>query len=153
MLNTKVITIALLVAVAALLIGLLLVRSTHKHAAAGPSLVVEVTQSNFEQEVVHSTEPVLVEFYAPWCSHCQDQAPLVDQASRDYAGKVKFVKINIDENPAIARANGVNAIPTLVFLNPQTKVMVRNEGYLDSDGLSQFIDDSLAQTARPSTKP
>jgi len=76
--------------------------------------VVEFTDSNFETEVLKSREPVLVDFWAPWCGPCRMIAPLVEEMAGKYAGTVKIGKVNIDENPNAAARYGVMSIPTLL---------------------------------------
>jgi thioredoxin 1 len=75
---------------------------------------VELTDDNFESEVLQSTHPVLVDFWAPWCGPCRQIAPLIDQLAEHYAGKVKVGKINIDDNPQVTNQYGIQSIPTLM---------------------------------------
>ena len=80
--------------------------------------VVTITKANFEQEVLNSDVPVLVDFWAPWCGPCRMMAPIVDEIAEEKAGQVKVGKIDIDENPDLAMQFGVMSIPTLaVFKN------------------------------------
>jgi thioredoxin 1 len=74
----------------------------------------EVTDANFETEVIKSETPVLVDFWAPWCGPCRMVAPIVDELSQEYDGKVKFVKLNTDDNVKTASAFGIRSIPTLL---------------------------------------
>ena len=74
----------------------------------------DVTDSNFEQEVLKADKPVLVDFWAPWCGHCRMVAPVVEELADDYAGKVEFVKLNTDDNPDTAVKYGIRSIPTLL---------------------------------------
>jgi len=74
----------------------------------------EVTDTSFESEVLKSQTPVLVDFWAPWCGPCRMVAPVVEELSHEYEGKVKFVKLNTDENVATASRYGIRSIPTLL---------------------------------------
>ncbi|PPJ45147.1 thioredoxin [Rhizobium sp. KAs_5_22] len=76
---------------------------------------VKVDNSNFQAEVLDSAEPVVVDFWAEWCGPCKMIAPSLEEISNEMAGKVKVVKINIDENPEIAAKFGVRSIPTLAM--------------------------------------
>lgn len=75
----------------------------------------EVTDSTFEAEVLKSDLPVLVDFWAPWCGPCRMLAVTIDQVSEEYAGKVKVLKLNTDENPESAVKFRINSIPNLIF--------------------------------------
>ncbi|MGC8868122.1 MAG: thioredoxin [Sulfurihydrogenibium sp.] len=80
--------------------------------------VIAVNESNFEQEVLNSDVPVLVDFWAPWCGPCRLIAPIVEEIAEEMAGKAKVVKVNTDENPNLAMRYGIRAIPTImVFKN------------------------------------
>lgn len=84
------------------------------------SNVVTFTDSNFEAEVLKSSEPVLVDFWAVWCGPCRAIAPMVEELANDYQGKARIGKLNVDENQAIAGKYGIRSIPTLlVFKNGQ----------------------------------
>src|SRR5947208_12612145 len=74
----------------------------------------EVTDQNFESEVINAETPVLVDFWAPWCGPCRMVAPIVEELAGEYDGRVKFVKLNTDENPQIASKYGIRSIPTLL---------------------------------------
>ena len=76
---------------------------------------VKVDNSNFQAEVLDAAEPVVVDFWAEWCGPCKMIAPSLEEISNEMAGKVKVVKINIDENPEIAAKFGVRSIPTLAM--------------------------------------
>lgn len=74
-----------------------------------------VTDSTFEQEVLKSEEPVLVDFHAQWCGPCKAMAPALDQVATELAGKVKIVKVDVDENPKVTGTYGIRAMPTLIL--------------------------------------
>jgi len=74
----------------------------------------EVTDSSFDSEVLKADTPVLVDFWAPWCGPCRMVAPIVDELSAEYDGKVKFVKLNTDDNPQVSVKYQIRSIPTLL---------------------------------------
>jgi thioredoxin 1 len=81
----------------------------------GPNKPVEVTDASFERDVLHSDLPVLVDLWAPWCGPCHMIAPIVEKLAGDYAGRLKVVKLNVDENPRTANTYHVQGIPTLLI--------------------------------------
>jgi thioredoxin 1 len=76
-----------------------------------------VTDSSFGPEVLESTIPVVVDFWATWCGPCQTMGPLVDTVAEEYEGKVKVLKMNVDENPITPSKYGIRGIPTLLLFN------------------------------------
>ena len=74
----------------------------------------DVTDDNFEQEVLKSSKPVLVDFWAPWCGPCRMVSPIVEELATEYEGKVEFVKVNTDDNPNTSVKYGIRSIPTLL---------------------------------------
>jgi thioredoxin 1 len=86
------------------------------------SSAAPVTDASFEQDVLKSDVPVLVDFWAPWCGPCRMVAPIVDEIAKDFEGKLKVVKLNTDENPNIASQYGIRSIPTLMIFKGGEKV-------------------------------
>ena len=104
--------------------------------------VKQVTDENFEAEVLQSTQPVLVDFWAAWCGPCRALAPIFEEAAENHHEKVTFAKLDIDENPDTPSKYGVMSIPTLLlFKNGQVKAT--KMGLLSKSQLIAFIDSNL----------
>jgi thioredoxin 1 len=86
------------------------------------SEVTAVTDATFKDEVLDSADPVLVDFWAPWCGPCRMVAPVVEEIAKQFEGEVKVVKLNTDENPIIASQYGIRSIPTLMIFKEGQKV-------------------------------
>lgn len=85
-------------------------------------LVIEITDQNFESQVVQATLPVLVDFWAPWCAPCRMIGPVVDQIASELQGKIIVGKVNVDQNPQISARFHIQAIPALfIFQNGEVK--------------------------------
>ena len=104
--------------------------------------VVHVTESNFEEEVVKSDVPVLVDFWAEWCGPCKMIAPILDEIAKEYGEKLKICKIDVDSNPDIAPKFGIRGIPTLIMFKAgnveSTKV-----GAVSKSQLIEFVDEII----------
>ncbi len=104
--------------------------------------ILHVTDAEFEQKVLKSSEPVLVDFWAEWCGPCKMIAPILDDISKDYAGKLTIAKLNIDDNPATPQRYGVRGIPTLILFK-NGEVEATKVGALAKSQLTAFIDANL----------
>lgn len=103
----------------------------------------EVTDSTFETEVLKSDKPVMVDFWAPWCGPCRMVAPVVEELSEEYSGKVKFLKLNTDDNMNTAATYGIRSIPTLLMFKggqPVDQII----GFRPKGDLKRVIDKALA---------
>lgn len=104
--------------------------------------IVYLTDSSFEQDVLQSKIPVLVDYWAEWCGPCKMIAPLLEEIVGEYAGKLKVAKLNIDENSATPPKYGIRGIPTLmIFKNGD--VEATKVGALSKSQLTAFIDSNL----------
>ncbi len=79
--------------------------------------VVELNDGNFEQEVLQSELPTLVDFWAPWCGPCQMMGPILEEAAADWKGKIKVCKLNVDESMGVARGYQIQSIPTMILFD------------------------------------
>ena len=105
--------------------------------------IIHVTDATFEAEVLQSSIPVLLDFWAPWCGPCKMIAPILDQLAEEYDGKVKIAKMNVDENQAIPAQFGVRGIPTMVVFK-DGKNIANKVGALAKPQLEAFLSASLA---------
>ena len=101
-----------------------------------------VTDGNFEAEVLQSQAPVLVDYWAEWCGPCKMIAPILDEVAKEYAGKLKVAKLNIDENQETPAKFGIRGIPTLMLFKGGN-VEATKVGALSKSQLTAFIDSNL----------
>ncbi len=104
--------------------------------------ILELNDSVFESEVINSDKPVLVDFWAPWCGPCKALGPVIDEISKDYEGKVKVGKVNVDENPEISMKFGIRSIPTLIVFK-DGDVLEQVIGAVPKSEIKKAIDKAL----------
>ncbi|WP_428610374.1 thioredoxin TrxA [Sedimenticola sp.] len=104
--------------------------------------IVHVTDDTFESEVLKSDLPVLVDYWAEWCGPCKMIAPVLDEITGDYAGKIRVAKLNIDENPNTPPRYGIRGIPTLMLFK-DGEVEATKVGAVSKSQLIAFIDSNL----------
>ena len=104
--------------------------------------IVHVSDNSFADDVINSSEPVLLDFWAEWCGPCKMIAPILDDIAKEYAGKVKVAKINIDENQQTPAQFGVRGIPTLMIFK-NGSVEATKVGALSKSQLVAFLDGHL----------
>ena len=99
--------------------------------------LLEVTDENFESEIVKSDIPVMVDFWAEWCGPCKMVGPVVEELSKEYAGKIKIGKMDVDKNPGTPAKFGIRSIPTLILFKDgevaQTIVGAQPKSYLEEE--------------------
>lgn len=105
-------------------------------------MTANVTDDQFDEEVMNSDIPVLVDFWAEWCGPCKMLAPILDDISKEYDGKVKVFKMNVDENPKTPSAQGIRSIPTMMIFK-NGKLLDSKVGVHQKDALSNWIDTNI----------
>lgn len=104
--------------------------------------IVHVTDDSFEQEVLQSSTPVLVDYWADWCAPCKMIAPVLDEIADEYHGKLRVAKLNIDENLETPSRYGIRGIPTLILFK-EGEVEATKVGAVSKSQLTAFIDSNL----------
>ncbi|MSQ30873.1 MAG: thioredoxin [Dehalococcoidia bacterium] len=103
---------------------------------------IDTSDATFEADVLQNDQPVLVDFWAPWCGPCRMVAPVVEELSNDYDGRVKFVKLNTDDNPGVSAKYGIRSIPTLlIFKGGELKGQV--VGFRPKGDLAKHLESAL----------
>jgi thioredoxin 1 len=100
--------------------------------------IQHVSDSTFEQDVVGASEPVLVDFWAPWCGPCKRVAPILEELAQKLEGRLKVAKMNVDENPSVPSRLGIRSIPTLAVYK-EGKVVETRVGALSLEELESFV--------------
>jgi thioredoxin 1 len=104
--------------------------------------IVELTDANWESEVINSSVPVLVDFWAPWCGPCRIIAPVVEKLAGEFAGQIKVGKLNTDDNPGVSMRYGIRAIPTIMMFK-NGEVVDTRVGVQPEDSLRKMIKNNL----------
>jgi thioredoxin 1 len=112
----------------------------------GDAKYITATEQNFKSEVLESSQPVLVDFWAEWCGPCKMIAPAVEELAKDFEGKAKIAKVNVDEEPSLAGEYGVRSIPTLLFFR-DGKVVEQLVGAAPKQALADKLNNLLAVTS------
>jgi thioredoxin 1 len=113
--------------------------------------VADVNDATFEQEVLQSTTPVLVDFWAGWCGPCKALAPVVDEVAQQYAGKLKVLKMDVDHNASTPMRYGIRGIPALLFFKGG-KVADQIVGYVPKDTIEKTVARVLSASASSTTQ-
>ena len=104
--------------------------------------IKHVSDASFEQDVLKADSPVLVDFWAEWCGPCKMIAPILEEISRDYDGRLQVAKVNVDENQAVPAKFGIRGIPTLILFKNGAQVATK-VGALSKSQLTLFLDSHL----------
>ncbi|HCX88280.1 MAG TPA: thiol reductase thioredoxin [Gammaproteobacteria bacterium] len=104
--------------------------------------IIHVSDDSFEQEVLQSEKPVLIDYWAEWCGPCKMIAPVLDEVANEYADKIRVAKLNIDENPATPPKYNVRSIPTLLLFK-DGEVQAQQVGAVSKAQLTAFLDENI----------
>jgi len=103
---------------------------------------ISLTNENFEQEVLKSDKPIIIDVYASWCGPCQQMSPVFDELEKELRDTYKFAKLNVDEGRDLSIKYGVTSVPTFVFIK-DNKVIAKETGYMNKENLKNKIEKHL----------
>ena len=104
--------------------------------------IVHISDASFENDVLKSNVPVLVDYWAEWCGPCKMIAPILEEMTGDYQGKLKIAKVNVDENPQVTQKYGIRSIPTLMMFK-DGNVQAQKVGAMSKSQLAAFIETNI----------
>lgn len=104
--------------------------------------MLNITKSNFEKEVVASEIPVVLDFWATWCGPCKMLSPVLDELAAEYSDRVRFCKVNVDDEPELSARFGIASIPTLIFFE-NGEILKKTVGYREKDKLEEMLKELL----------
>ncbi|HET7174797.1 MAG TPA: thioredoxin TrxA [Gammaproteobacteria bacterium] len=104
--------------------------------------IVHTSDANFDSDVLKSSVPVLVDYWAEWCGPCKMIAPILDEIAKDYGGKLKIAKVNVDENQHVTQKYGIRSIPTLMMFK-DGNVQAQKVGAMSKSQLAAFIETNI----------
>lgn len=105
-------------------------------------LIQHVNDDTFDPDVLKSDVPVLVDYWAEWCGPCKAMAPLLEELAKEYGGKLKIAKVNVDENQQLAKKYNIKAIPTLILFK-EGNVQASKLGMMSKPQLTAFLDSNI----------